>query len=212
MLLVGLGIDQLRAALQQYGYGAVAAGVLLENLGVPVPGDAMLFAGAAFAQQGGLRLPIVLVTGAVAAMVGDNLGFEIGRKLGRPWLTRHFPRVFTAERAAKADAFFHRRGALAVFLARFIPGIRVVAALSAGTSSFSRRTFIIANALGAFAWSSWNCFLGYSGLALGRKLLPVLHHVHRTTWIIGAVTVIVAVTIVTLRWHRHRGDAPAPRP
>jgi membrane protein DedA with SNARE-associated domain len=210
MLLVGLGVDQLRAALQQYGYGAVAAGVLLENLGVPVPGDAMLLAAAAFAQQGELRLPIVLVTGAVAAMVGDNIGFEIGRKLGRPWLTRHFPRIFTPTRVEKTDAFFHRRGALAVFLARFIPGIRVVAAITAGTSSFSRRTFILANALGAFAWSAWNCFLGYSGVALGRKLLPVLHHVHRTTWVIAAITLTLAVIIVTLRWHRHRGSAPAP--
>lgn len=199
MLLAHLVADPLRAAIERYGYGAVAAGVLLENLGVPVPGDAMLLAAAASAQQGILRLPLVVLVGALAAMAGDNLGFELGRKVGRPQLGRHFPRLFTPARLARADAFFQRRGAAAVALARFVPGVRVVAAVAAGTSTLSRRTFVAANALGALAWSCWTGFLGYTGMSLGKRLLPWLHHAHRTIWVAVALSVVVALVAALIR-------------
>ena len=107
LFLIGQRFAEL---LHRYGYGAVAGGVLLENLGVPVPGEAMFMGAAALAQQGELHLPFVYLTGVLSAIAGDNLGFEVGRKFGRNVITRHFPRIFTEERLVKADRFFERRG------------------------------------------------------------------------------------------------------
>lgn len=211
MLLLQVGAEQLRALVAHYGYGAVAAGVLLENLGVPVPGDTMVLVAAAAAQQGILRVPLVVAVATVAAMVGDNLGFELGRKLGRPQLTHHFPRLFTPDRLASADRFFQRRGAVAVAVARFIPGIRVVAAIAAGTSSFDRRSFIIANAIGALAWASWATFLGYTGWGLGERAFAWLDHGHRTIWVV-AVVALVSGTAVALLRRKHAGGRDLPHP
>ncbi len=202
-MLLAVGAEPLRAVIQQHGYWVVAAGVFLENLGVPVPAETMLVLAAGAAREGVLQLPWVLVAGVLGAVTGDNLGFEVGRLVGRPRLTRHFPRLFTAARLESVNALFVRHGPLAVVLARFVPGLRVIAAMTAGTTDLRRGTFVVANALGALAWAGWAVFLGYSGAAVGERLLPLLHHVYRVAWVtIVAVLVILATILVVRRTRR----------
>src|SRR5262249_34602833 len=100
--------DWLSALFERYGYAAVFGGVFLENTGLPVPGETMLLAGGAFAQYGGLSLPRVIVTAIVAAILGDNLGFFIGRWCGRGLAETYGAKIgLTRERLAQFDRFFH---------------------------------------------------------------------------------------------------------
>lgn len=206
LLVVGPRFADL---LHRYGYGAVAGGVLLENLGLPVPGEAMLMGAAALAQHGELRLLFVYLTGVAAAIAGDNLGFEIGRTFGRNVITRHFPWLFTEQRLAKADRFFERRGRLAVFLARFIPGVRVVAAVSAGASTMRRPEFIVANALGAMTWGAWTCALGWFGSEVGRQAIHALVRLHFLGWVVAILAMLVF--LAWLRFRPRRGGLTGGR-
>lgn len=157
--------------LGRFGYLGVALGVFLESAGVPVPGEAVLLAAAFGAARGALDLPGVIATAALASALGDNLGFAVGRRLGREWLERHGRRfLLTPERLAQVDGFFTRHGPLAVALARFVAGVRVVAAFTAGTSRMAWRTFVPYNALGAAAWAT---LVGLVGFAIGRGYTQV---------------------------------------
>jgi undecaprenyl-diphosphatase len=147
----------------RYGYTVVFLGVFLENTGLPVPGETALLAGAALAKFGRLSLPWVIVTAVAGAILGDNLGFLIGRRGGRRLAVRHGPKIgLTAKRLAQFDDFFHRHGAKTVFLARFITGLRVFGAMLAGASGLQWGRFLFYNATGAVAWSTAVGVAGYS--------------------------------------------------
>jgi membrane protein DedA with SNARE-associated domain len=146
----------------RYGYAVVFAGVLIENAGIPVPGETALLAGGALAHIGRLSLPIVIVTAAVAAIVGDNLGFAIGRRGGRAAAERYGPAVgLTGARLAAFDRFFLRHGPRTVFIARFVTGLRVFCAFLAGASGLPWSTFLFYNATGAIVWSITIAAAGY---------------------------------------------------
>jgi membrane protein DedA with SNARE-associated domain len=147
----------------RYGYAVVFGGVFLENTGLPVPGETVLLAGAALAHFGQLSLVRVILVAIAAATLGDNLGFFIGRRGGRRLAERHGWRVgLTQERLALFDDFFHRHGPKTVFAARFITGLRVVAAVLAGGSGMRWPVFLAYNASGAIAWCTLIAFAGYS--------------------------------------------------
>ena len=146
----------------RYGYFVVFFGILLENAGVPVPGETILLAGAVLARFGHLTLTWVVVIAIAGAVFGDNVGFFIGRRGGRRFLERR-GRVLglTAARLAQFDAFFARHGAKTVFVARFVTGLRVVGAILAGASTLPWNRFLIFNAAGAIAWASTFGAVGY---------------------------------------------------
>jgi len=147
----------------RYGYAVVFVGVFLENTGLPVPGETALLAGAALANFGRLALPWVVVTATAAAILGDNLGFFIGRCYGRGLIERYGAHVgLTRVRLAQFDRFFGRHGGRTVFIARFITGLRVFGALLAGASGLRWPTFLFYNAAGAVAWSIAIAAAGYS--------------------------------------------------
>lgn len=147
----------------RYGYTVVFLGVFLENTGLPVPGETALLAGAALAKFGRLSLFSVIVTAICGAILGDNLGFLIGRRGGRRLAVRHGPKIgLTAARLAQFDHFFFRHGAKTVFLARFITGLRVFGAVLAGASGLRWGKFLFYNATGAVAWSTAVGVAGYS--------------------------------------------------
>jgi membrane protein DedA with SNARE-associated domain len=147
----------------RYGYAVVFAGVFLENTGLPVPGETALLAGAALANLGRLSLWRVVVTAIAAAILGDNLGFFIGRRGGRWLLERYGGRLgITTARLAGFDRFFERYGARTVFAARFITGLRVVGAVLAGASGLPWPTFLFYNATGAVVWCSAVAAAGYT--------------------------------------------------
>lgn len=149
--------------LGRFGYLGVALGVLLESAGLPIPGEAALLAAAFGAARGALALPWVIAVAALAGVLGDNLGFALGRRLGREWLRRHGGRfLLEPERLAQVDRFFDRYGAPTVAIARFVTGVRVVAAFAAGTTRLRWRTFLLWNVIGAVAWASTVGLVGYA--------------------------------------------------
>ena len=154
--------DWLIELFARYGYAVVFFGVLLENAGLPVPGETVLLAGAALARSGPLFLPAVIVTAVAGAILGDNAGFFVGRRGGRALVDRFGPRIgLTPERVSHFDRFFDRHGAKTVFIARFVAGLRVFGALLAGASDLSWGRFLIYNATGAVAWATTFGSIGY---------------------------------------------------
>ena len=146
----------------RYGYWAVFVGVCLENAGLPVPGETALLAGAALASFGRLSLSTVILVATIAAIIGDNIGFVIGRHGGRALAERYGPRIgLTPQRLAVFDGFFVDHGAKTVFIARFVTGLRVVGAVLAGGSGMPWRVFLFFNATGAIVWSTAIAIAGY---------------------------------------------------
>jgi undecaprenyl-diphosphatase len=153
----------LIALFARYGYFVVFGAVLLENAGVPSPGHTVMLGAGALAQQGHLSLPIVIAIGVLAAILGDNIGYLIGRRGGRALLLRHGRRfLLTPESIRKAERFFDRHGAKTVFVGRFITGLQTLVALLAGAHRMSWKTFFLWNVLGAIAWSAVYAGLGYA--------------------------------------------------
>jgi membrane protein DedA with SNARE-associated domain len=183
----------------RYGYAVVLIGVLLENAGAPVPGETILLAGAALSRYGSLTLSWVIAAAIVGAMLGDNLGFFIGRRGGRVLVERYGAILgMTADRLGEFDRFFERHGAKTVFFARFITGLRVLGALLAGTSRLSWSRFLLFNALGAIVWATT---FGVVGYALGYSWHTLEQWIGRTGMILLAlVSVIGGLLILRARW------------
>jgi membrane protein DedA with SNARE-associated domain len=188
-----------------YGYAVVFFGVFLENSGVPVPGETALLAGAALSHDGRLSLTWVIVTAIGAAVLGDNLGFFVGRRLERGVIERHGWRIgLTESRLAQFNDFFNRHGAKTVFVARFITGLRVFCAMLAGASHLRWPTFLFYNAAGAIVWSTTIALLGY---ALGESWDRLERMVGRSG-LVAFVIVTALAAYAVLRARRQAGSAP----
>jgi len=154
--------EWLIALFARYGYLTVFVGVLLENAGLPVPGETVLLAGAALSHSGRLSLVWVIVVASGGAIIGDNLGFAIGRRGGRRLVERYGSRFgITHGHLVRFDRFFDRHGGKTVFAARFITGLRVVGALLAGASGLAWPVFLFYNASGAIVWATAIALVGY---------------------------------------------------
>jgi membrane protein DedA with SNARE-associated domain len=182
----------------RYGYFVVFFGILLENAGVPVPGETILLAGAVLARLGHLSIVSVVSIAIIGAVLGDNVGFLIGRRGGRRLLERHGRLLgLTKARLQQFDAFFARHGAKTVFVARFVTGLRVVGAVLAGASTLPWGTFLVFNAAGAIAWA---CTFGAVGYALGYSWETI------ERWIghLGLVLLVLLAVVAVLALARSR--------
>lgn len=189
----------------RYGYAVVFFGVFLENSGLPVPGETALLAGAALSHRGRLSLAWVIATAIGAAILGDNLGFAIGRRLGRGVIERHGWRVgLTQYRLAQFNYFFRRHGAKTVFVARFITGLRVFCALLAGASRLRWPTFLFYNATGAIVWSTTIAFLGYALSESWDRLERLIGR----SGLIAFVIVVALAAFAVLRARRDSAHLP----
>jgi len=136
------------------GYPLLFVVVMGESSGLPIPGETGLIAASVLASQGKLEIAIVIALAATAAIVGDNIGYLIGRKGGR-WLLER-PGPFKRQRKAAleiGEPFFERHGPKAVFFGRFLLGLRVWASWLAGTTRMPWRSFVLWNALGGITWA-----------------------------------------------------------
>jgi membrane protein DedA with SNARE-associated domain len=139
----------------QLGYGALFALVLVDSAGVPAPGEAALVAAGLLARTGELSLPLVIAAAALAAALGDNLAYWLGRRGGRAALVREGRFAEHGRRGVvRAERFFERHGDKTVFLSRWVTGVRSISAVLAGASRMPWRTFVVYDAAGALAWSA----------------------------------------------------------
>jgi membrane protein DedA with SNARE-associated domain len=146
-------LADLAPVLDRFGYLAVAALVFVEDFGVPVPGETVMIAAAVYAGAGRLNVVAVAAIAFLAAVLGDNVGYTIGRWGGHRLITRWGRYVLlTEERLAKAEAFFARHDGKIVTVARFIEGLRQANGIIAGLAEMPWRRFIAFNALGATLW------------------------------------------------------------
>jgi membrane protein DedA with SNARE-associated domain len=181
----------------QIGYSLLGALVFGESAGLPIPGETALLVAAGLAAAGHLHLPFVIVVAAAAAIAGDTLGYLLGRRGGRAFLLRDgFAAAHRRRAVVKADRFFARYGPVTVFAARFIPGLRYMAALMAGATRMPWRRFAAANALGALAWAG-----GVSTLATVAG--PV------GTFAFSGAGLLIAGALAAIAWSRRRGTASA---
>jgi membrane-associated protein len=192
-------LDVLRNAVVQYGYWAVGGALLLENAGVPVPGETILLLACflAYSEQD-LQLPWIMVVATLAATVGDNLGFALGYYGGRPLLTR-YQALFRIQNKTveRGEELFARYGPVTVFLARFVFGMRVIAGPMAGVLRMPWRKFIIFNFLGAILWVTVISGVGY---LFGQHWERLAGEVKRIDIAVAILLVIVAM----LLWWRSR--------
>ena len=183
-----------------YGYWAVFFGVMLENAGVPIPGETILLVAGYFASTGVFRVPLVMLVAATGAVIGDNIGFAIGHHYGRGFLLRVGRFVFlTPKRIEHMENYFKSHGNKTILVARFITGLRVFAALLAGASRMRWRVFVVYNVAGAVLWSFAITLLGY---LFGQSLPLLVKWVGRT----GTILLIVAIVLGIIAWRlqRHR--------
>jgi membrane protein DedA with SNARE-associated domain len=140
--------------VDHYGLVALFVIVMLESGGVPLPGETALIAAGVFASRGRLDITAVIAVAALAAIIGDNLGYWIGRTGGRRLLDRWGRVTRVSERALPwAESFFERHGPKTIFIARFFSILRVTAAWMAGVSRMHWWTFFLWNAAGGICWA-----------------------------------------------------------
>jgi len=187
-----------------YGYWAVFFGVMLENAGVPVPGETILLIAGYFAASRADKFNIirVMITAATGAVVGDNIGFAIGHHYGRGILLRFGRFIFlTPKRLEHMENYFQSHGNKTILVARFITGLRVFAALLAGASKMRWRVFFVYNVAGALLWSIVITTLGY---LFGQSLPLLVKWVGRSGTILLIVVMVIVVIVWRIRSHRKR--------
>ncbi len=186
------------------GY-ALPAIIGLESFGVPSPGETALITAAVLASEHKLNIVLVLVIGIASAIVGDSIGYELGRHLGREVLTAKGPLHKERTRAVDAsERFFHRHGNKTIFFARWVTGVRSAAAWLAGIDRMPYPTFLLYNAAGAISWGlSYGLAAYYGGRAFANAI--------KTAGVYALIVVAVLVVAwLVWRWRRRRtAEAPA---
>ena len=172
----------------------------LESMGVPSPGETALVLAAVLASQGKLQIWLVIVIASASAIIGDNIGYLLGRRVGREVLGARGPFHRHRVRAIGAgDRFFERHGGKAVFLGRWVALVRVAAAWLAGINGMHFAHFFLWNALGGMTWATTFALAGYFGGAAGSRLIS---HAGLAGAAALAAGLLVALAILRLRKRR----------
>jgi membrane protein DedA with SNARE-associated domain len=185
----------IEPAVAHYGYAAIFLMVALEALGAPVPGESGLIGAALLAARGDLSIEGVLACVWAGAVVGDCIGYLIGRLAGRALVLRYGSRIgLTAKRLTALEAMFHRRGAAIVVGARFVVVLRQLNGIVAGTLKMPWLKFLLANILGGLLWTlAWGL-----GVYLVAGSLGIV--VHRVALAVGAIASWAAPVGIARTW------------
>ncbi len=203
MLAAILNVEHL---ISTAGYPLLFVIVMSESGGVPVPGETGLIASGLLASQGNMDIALVIPIAAAGAIVGDNIGYVIGRKGGRWVLER--PGAFARQRREMlliGEPFFERHGPKAVFFGRFFLGLRVWASWLAGATHMRWRVFVLWNALGGIVWATG---IGLAAYFLGHSAKNAVE----AFGLYGLAAVLVAIVggvVMHRRGRRHRQAAQA---
>jgi membrane protein DedA with SNARE-associated domain len=155
-------MEKFYPLIENYGYLIVFFGVVLGTMGIPFPSAAILLASGVLVQQGHLNLGEALVFGILGAIIGNQIGYWIGNRAGRPFVLKwgRFVKL-TPERLERIERLFVRHGGKAVFVARFFSVSRTLEALVAGISRMRFGTFLLYSILGGSAWATAVVLVGY---------------------------------------------------
>jgi len=192
-------LDFLRGAIVHYGYWAVGGVLLLENAGIPVPGETILLLASFLAySEHDLKLSWIIVVATIFATLGDNLGFALGFYGGRPLLGR-YQSIFRIQKATleKGERLFVRYGPVTVFFARFVFGMRIIAGPLAGVLRMPWKRFLAFNFMGAAVWVS---VISCAGYFFGRHWERLEREMKRFDLGVALVVLLVAAFI----WWRNR--------
>jgi membrane-associated protein len=187
----------------RYGYWVVFFGVMLENGGLPLPGETVLLFAGFLAYQGQIQLVWAIGIAIAGATLGDSLGYTLGRYGGNAFFDRYVKRFkFLARRFENAKTLFLRHGHWAVFTGRFITGLRVFAGPLAGLFKMPYLRFLLFNFTGAVVWAT---AIGCVGFLFGNSwndLVHVIKDFHRVT--LGLVAVLALVGLIIYLKRRAR--------
>jgi membrane protein DedA with SNARE-associated domain len=188
--------------LQLYTYPALLLLVLLESLGVPLPGEIALVTAAAYASHGRVSIYVVIALAAAGATIGGILGYGIGIKGGLPLVVRYGSYVGVREsHIDKAHAFFERYGSKTILFGRFVAVLRTWAAVVAGAAAMSFTKFVTYNTIGSIVWAIGFGSLGYF---FGRDLPLLEKYISRVSF---GVLIVGAVAIAVYIFYRRRKGA-----
>ncbi|GAA1114121.1 DedA family protein [Kitasatospora arboriphila] len=202
-------LAHLAPLLDDYGYLAVGLLVLLDNCGIPVPGQTVLVLAAVYAGTGRMSIAGVVAVAFTAAVVGNSLGYLIGRTGGHAFVHRWGKYVWlTPARMAHAEGFFRRNGVKVVLVARFIDVLRQTNGIIAGTTDMAWRRFLPANVAGAALWVGVWASLGYAlGTDIGTLYEQALRY---QVYLLAALGVLVALVGLRAYLKRRRRAAAGP--
>lgn len=186
-----------------FSYPAVFLLLAATGVGAPVSEDLVMLAGGALAAAGGAKLPLMMATAAAGVLSADGLLFRIGRAIGpRALASRRLSRLLTPRRVEWVRRHLARHGALTVFAARFLPGMRVPTFLLAGMGGLPARTFLLADGLGVLLYAPLMTYVGFRfGLAVFARVRAAGSYA-----VLGAVALVLAVIAVAMARRRLRAS------
>jgi membrane-associated protein len=195
--------------VERFGMVGVFLIVFAESgllIGFFLPGDSLLFTAGLFASQDrfGMNLPVLLVGCFIAAVVGDQVGYLFGRRVGPALFDRPKSRLFNPKHVVRAHEFFERYGPRTIVLARFVPIVRTFAPIVAGVSNMNYRTFVAYNLIGGFVWAIG---VTTAGFLLGRRFPALADNLVYVSAIIVAISLLPGV--VEFVKHRRSQRQPA---
>ncbi len=206
--MIAVPLHDLQHLLTTYGYWAVFVFIAVESTGIPFPGETMLLVAAIYAgTTHHLSIPLVIVAAASGAILGDNLGFLVGREGGYRLLRRYGHYIRLDERKLKLGQYlFMKHGGKVVFFGRFIAVLRAWAAFLAGTNQMRWSSFLLFNALGGITWAT---LFGLGGYFLG-------DNIHRLTGPVAIISIVLATLLtiaflIFVRRNEQRLEAEAER-
>jgi membrane-associated protein len=211
LAIFGIDIEELVNSLSPYGEIALWAIIFAETgllIGFFLPGDSLLFTAGILAGQGKLNLAMVVIGCFVFAVVGDQVGYTIGKRLGPRLFRKPDSRIFQQEYIDRTKAFFEKHGPKTIIIARFVPIVRTFAPTLAGVGEMPRKTFLLYNVVGAFLWAVGLTMLGYVlGDVIGKDI---------DTYLLPIIFLIIAISLIPpfVEWRKARkvdrpGESPA---
>ncbi|UBF24553.1 DedA family protein [Kovacikia minuta CCNUW1] len=202
-----ISLETIEEIAQQYGYWAVFLGILLENLGIPIPGETVTLAGGFLAGSDQLNYWLVLANAVLGATLGGNFGYWIGRYGGWPLLLKIGQLFrFREEQLASLREQFSKNAAKTVFVGRFIALLRVFASPLAGIAEMPYPQFLLYNTLGAVAWASVMVTLSY----VAGQIVPLEKLVEwASRFALLSFLVVVAWIAIPLWWESRKAKEVA---
>ena len=201
-------IELFRPYVNHYGYLVLFLGVMAENASLPVPGETILIIAAFYSHHGDLNLMYVILLGIGGCILGDNISFHVGRRLGRPFILQYGRYLLiTPKRLAHVEHFFEKHGDKTIFIQRWITGVRVIGALVAGTTRMPWSRFLLFNCLGAITWVTAISLMAYI-FAVNLPLLVKI--VGRSGW--ALLGLFIAVWLFFYLKHRLMADQEPSAP